>query len=358
MRRVGHVVTLGVLRASREDEQRLLVLPAERTADDPAWCGNDAEMFAVASDHLDTRAGGRVEAPLGVNRGAVAAAGGELRELALIGQRPIPLHVERRERRPVGDVERLLIRAEDDAVGGEVLTIASDHALCVRIEQPAHREVHAASAVRGQVIDDAADAVERLTLEAVRQQSPPRRELLDLHVQTALDDEQVALRAHRQRAARVRVRVRHGRLAVRLQLHDSAAVVLRQQQAAVIGADDAVAVVASLLPDERPFPARLDHPGDFRDRIVPDALRLNATPAAPSAGGTTAASGRRRRLARRDQCRVAGIERCLHRRHRRIGGRGWQPWRCGLGDQERRCQHTQPRHQGSAVQLPQHFFGH
>ena len=223
------------------------------------------------------------------------------------------------------------------------------------MEQPAHREVHAAVVVGGQVVDDSPDAVEWLTLKAGRQHSPLRRELLDLHAQTALDDEQVALRAHRQRAARVRVRVRDGRFAVSIQLHDFAAIVLRQQQAAVIGADDAVAIVATLLPDEHPFLARGDHPGNLRDRIVPDALRLTATRAA---AGATAASGRRRRLAPRDQCRVAGIERCLHRRHRRIGGRGWQPWRCRLGGQERRCQHTQPRHQGSAVQLAQHFFGH
>src|SRR5438552_18157556 len=129
LRRVGHLVALGVLGASREDEQRPLVLPAERAADDPAWCGKDAEMFSVGCDHFDTGTGRHIEAPLRVDRGAVATARGELHELALIGQRPIPLYVERRERRAVGNVELLLILAEDDAVGGEVLAIASDHAL-------------------------------------------------------------------------------------------------------------------------------------------------------------------------------------------------------------------------------------
>jgi len=89
---------------------------------------------------------------------------------------------------------------------------------------------------------------------------PLRRELLDLHPQAARDDEQVSLRTHRQRAARVRVRVRHGRFATFIQFHHFAAVVLRQQQTAVIGADDAVAVVAGLLPEERPLLARSDHP--------------------------------------------------------------------------------------------------
>src|SRR5712691_11513617 len=134
LRRVGHLVALGVLRASREYEQGLLVLPAERAADDAARRGNHTKMFAVASDHLDTRAGRHVEASLRVDRGAVAAARGELHELALIGQRPILLHVERRERRSVGDVERLLIPAEDDAVGGEVLAVPGDDALWAGVE--------------------------------------------------------------------------------------------------------------------------------------------------------------------------------------------------------------------------------
>ena len=72
---------------------------------------------------FDARAGRHVDAPLRVNRAAVAAARGELHELALVGQRSIRLHVERRERRAVGDVERLLVRAEDDAVGDEVLAV-------------------------------------------------------------------------------------------------------------------------------------------------------------------------------------------------------------------------------------------
>src|SRR6266852_2388489 len=93
-RRVGDLVALGALRASRGDEQRLLVPPAERAADDPAWCGDDAEMLAVGSDRFDTSTGRHVEASLRDDRGAVAAARRELHELALIGQRPVPLHVE------------------------------------------------------------------------------------------------------------------------------------------------------------------------------------------------------------------------------------------------------------------------
>ena len=47
--------------------------------------------------------------------------------------------------------------------------------------------------VGGQVIDDRSDAVKRLTVVAVHEQPALRCELLDLHAQTALDDEQVSL---------------------------------------------------------------------------------------------------------------------------------------------------------------------
>ncbi len=52
----------------------------------------------------------------------------------------------------------------------------------------------------------AADAVDRLAVVRVGEDLALRRELLDSLVQTALDEERaVALRAHRQRAAGVRV---------------------------------------------------------------------------------------------------------------------------------------------------------
>src|SRR5262249_43975061 len=110
-----------------------------------------------------------------------------------------------------------------------------------------------------------------------------------------------------------------------------------------------VAVVAGLLPDERPLSARGDDAGNVRDHIVPDGLRRSATRASTSARPAAAAS-RGRRFARRDQRRVAGIERSLYRRRSRIDGRGRQPRRrmglllvaCGLqaagrlGDEEYR----------------------
>src|SRR6478736_4306075 len=99
----------------------------------PARRWNDAEMRPVRTDHLDARAGRHVKAALRVDRGAVAAARPERHELALIGERSVALHVERRERRAVGHIERLLIPAENHAVGGEVLAVPRDRALRVGV---------------------------------------------------------------------------------------------------------------------------------------------------------------------------------------------------------------------------------
>src|SRR5262249_60634255 len=65
--RVGDFIALGILRAAREDEQRLLVLATKRAADDASRCGNNAERIAIASDHLDARASGDVDASLRIN---------------------------------------------------------------------------------------------------------------------------------------------------------------------------------------------------------------------------------------------------------------------------------------------------
>ena len=115
----------------------------------------------------------------------------------------------------------------------------------------------------------------------------------------------------------MRVRIENRRLASLVELHHFAVVVLRDEQPAIIGADDAVAVVAGFLPDELPLlPCRNDA-RDFRHRIVPRPRRLSGTPgpaASRRSPACTPASGRRRVLARRDQGRVAGIGCGLQRR--------------------------------------------
>ena len=99
-----------------------------------------------------------------------------------------------------------------------------------------------------------------------------------------------------------------------IELQDLAVVVLREQQRAIVGADDAVAVVADFLPEELPLLARGNHAGDrfnlvLRERLAPaPARRLHAR--GPSAA-TTAAARRRRCLAHGDQRRISGIGRRL-----------------------------------------------
>ena len=92
-------------------------------------------------------------------------------------------------------------------------------------------------------------------------------------------------------------RVRHRRLAVLIELQDLAVVVLRQQQRAIIGADDAVAVVADFLPEELPLLACGDHAGN---RLAPCThgrrapareRRPRARPAAATAAAATGGGG-------------------------------------------------------------------
>src|SRR5580765_6262827 len=97
LRGVRDFVAFGVLRPSRQDEQRLLVLAAERARDDPARRRDHADVLAVGRDHLDAGTRRDEDVALRVDGHAVAAAGRELRVLALVGERPVRLDVERRE---------------------------------------------------------------------------------------------------------------------------------------------------------------------------------------------------------------------------------------------------------------------
>src|SRR5690348_12796190 len=56
----------------------------------------------------------------------------------------------------------------------------------------------------------------------------------------------------------MRVGVNNGRPAITIEFYDIGFIVLRDQQAAVFGADDAVAIVASVLPEEFPLCVRGD----------------------------------------------------------------------------------------------------
>ena len=291
-------------------------------------------------------ADGDVETSGGIHRQTVAAAGRQLDELTLIGERPVRPNLERGDDRAVGDIQRLLVRAEDHTVGPQILPVGGDHALRVGMVETAHREVDAAPTVGRQVVD-AAKALECIALVLVGMHATRGRELLDGLIQSTGYHEQRALRVHRQRTAGVGVTVHRRRLAIAIQLHDCAVIVLRQQQPAVIGRKDAVGVVPRGLPDERPALVRRDHAGNGGHRVLPRSRRrrrsraapLSGTPALRSSGGTrsgacrspatTSGSGRWR-LARGNDLGVARIGRRPQVRGRRLrlGQDGRRPEDC------------------------------
>lgn len=142
-----------------------------------------------------------------------------------------------------------------------------------------------------------------------------RRKLLDGLVQAAIDQEQGALRIHRERPAGIRTGVGDGRLAVPVEFHDRAFIILGEQKSAVFRAHDAVGIVAVHLPDFLPLLSRGDDPRNFRHRVRARRWR--------GGRGRCLGPGRwRRRLARLDRIRVPRVPGRLHARPlREAGGR-------------------------------------
>ena len=110
---------------------------AEGRAVQPLRPRNAAEELAVRREHIHRRARGHIHAPLRIDGRAVTAlTAAQFPELPLVGQRAVGLHVERDHHRAVRDVERLLVRAQDDAVGArDPFAILRDDALWVGVEQ-------------------------------------------------------------------------------------------------------------------------------------------------------------------------------------------------------------------------------
>jgi hypothetical protein len=183
--------------------------------------------------------------------------------------------------------------------------------------RPAHREIHAALAVGGEVVDHAAEAIERIAVRHLVGEDPPlRRQLRHVRVQTALDDEQLALLVHRERASRVRVSVDRFGLAAAVQPDHGRIVVLRDQEIAVLVRQDAVGVVAADLPHLGPLLTRGNDAGNGGDGVVGRRRREGGWRcgrcAARAAGPAGSLWGRRwRHLARGNQRLVAGILRRL-----------------------------------------------
>src|SRR5262249_25615929 len=148
--------------------------------------GDAAEELAVRREDIYGLARRHIDAALLIDSRTVTSLTAlQFAEFALIGQRAVRLHIERENYCAVGDVERLLVWAQDDAVGERnLLPILRDHAFRIGVEHSAvrgdgYREVHATVRIGHQVVHDAADAFERLAMERIRQHLPLRLQLFD-----------------------------------------------------------------------------------------------------------------------------------------------------------------------------------
>ena len=198
-----------------------------------------------------------------------------------------------------------LVRAQDDAVGrGNVRPVLRDDTRRAGVEDTAvfragDREVDPALGVGHQVVDHAADALERLAIHRVGEELPWRH-TPDPAVERAGAHVELAIRQHRNRTTGERVARQHlngpGR---QRHLNDLAQVVLGEQQA-LVGARRAVGIVARPLPHLAPPLARRQHTGDRRGRVRRDKHRGRCVRGVASATGIASGSrpGRRRRRGR------------------------------------------------------------
>src|ERR1043166_4407448 len=174
-------------RAVEDDAvQRLPVPAAEERAVQALRSRDRPEELAVRREDVHRLARRDIHVAFLIDGGSVPAfAALQLAELALVGQRPVRIHVERIDNRAIGRIQLRLVRAEDDPVGErDVFPVLRDHALRIRVEDAAvsragDREVDAAFRVSREVVDDAADALERLAVELRRQHPALRLQRLD-----------------------------------------------------------------------------------------------------------------------------------------------------------------------------------
>src|SRR4051812_42575688 len=86
---------IGAVTQAENRIERPFVFAAESRADHVLWRGNHPETFALGRDYLDAGIRSDVDAAHGIDGAAVTAAA-ELRELPLIRQGAIWLHIESR----------------------------------------------------------------------------------------------------------------------------------------------------------------------------------------------------------------------------------------------------------------------
>src|SRR5712691_1806717 len=160
------LLTVRAERAEAGDVQRLLAGTGERGANGVTGCWNEAEVLSFGAEHLNAGVGADVKAACRIDRHAVAVSTGfELAEFTLIFNRTIRLYIEGRDHRAVGDVQCLLIRAEHDAVGAQILADAAHLPARAQVERSAAGEISSAFLIGHEVVD----APESLAREVIGQ---------------------------------------------------------------------------------------------------------------------------------------------------------------------------------------------
>src|SRR5262249_4600368 len=190
------------------------------------------------------------------------------------------------------------------------------------------------------VMDDASEEMNGISLFFSRKFFSRRRTLPTRVVQPRWQDKPFPFRVDGNGPAGIRVHVCDGFFPILIELQDIALVILRDQQASIVGTDNAVRNIARRLPDCFPLLSRGDNTRDFCYLVFPRSLlsrrgcalswrRTASLPALRRRRLAGAASARRRRiLAGRDQSLISGILRRLHARplplplRRRLAQRG------------------------------------
>ena len=102
-------------------EQRFFAGACERDADDATRRRNQPEELPGAIEYLHTWVGSDLQPSFRIDCHAIAIAPLKHREIPPVGEQARGLDVESDERAAIGDIECLVVRAECDAVGAEVI---------------------------------------------------------------------------------------------------------------------------------------------------------------------------------------------------------------------------------------------
>src|SRR5690606_39915423 len=123
-------------------------------------------------------------------------AAAKLCELPLVRERSVGLDVECQHDGAVRHVERRLVRAQDDAVRTRYAVAVLLHdALRVGIEEAdtGNRQINASARIRREVVQNAAEALERLAVERAREHLALGLELDDSGAEPPGSEEQRAV---------------------------------------------------------------------------------------------------------------------------------------------------------------------